>query len=210
MDDQQSGKKKRRSPCTNTNTVDTALKKLSEAEIEEFKREIVRYPRRPDFEAMVRWFAEKGLTVSKSAMLRWYKKSYPTGQEAKILNGIFAEHQNMDPEVALGGTVGILAANVAAVSNLLKTLNTEQLEVKSVTQYLYALNTQGAAIAKLADIADRLQQTQTIRTKREYTLAGAAQLAAIVTEELKDTPAEAAVRLAIQAAIARMEEEAIK
>ncbi len=181
------------------------LQLLGDDKEQEFLLEVVRFPHPPQYAAMARWFEQQGHTVSLDACRNWYRKTYPTGDEARRVNALLVQYCGLDAGVGLGGSLGLLGVAVQSMGKLLD--NAGDIQITTTQQYLTALNVHANLLSKMAAIAETIQQDRLIRTRREITLAAAERVAAIVLETLKDTPVESAARLALEGAIARIEEE---
>lgn len=180
--------------------IDRILSELNEDDRAEFLNNCRFNPTYSDLQSRLR---DLGHQVSISAIQRWYLRSFPVGDEARMVNGIMTQYQGVDNVSALSMS---LAVTTKLVDSLLQLLGADELETlrQKPQSIAYQL---GILLKEMRVTAQTMQQMTTIRDRKSLELAGGYRLAELIKSSMESDPNYALIEAAVHAAILQLEDE---
>jgi hypothetical protein len=178
--------------------VDKAIKKLTPEQLEEWNKLC-------KFNATYRELAEflnteLGETVSAMSLSRWWRLNRPRGQQAVSINALAEHWGGTDPQIMLEFSAGVCAK---IDENLYYLLDSETLEAASVGSRLANIT---ELLKELRQASHALKETETRDDQEQIRMAGAYEMAKLLTDNFKGTPFEEALDTGIQAALQEIKE----
>ncbi|MUL39436.1 hypothetical protein [Gloeocapsopsis dulcis] len=150
-----------------------------------------------------RMLVNEGHTISVAAVAAWRRATYPTGEQAKILNGLAQVYDGLEGDRSLQTVEGIAITLIRQITQI----------------YLQAPNKLDPAILKLFVLLPSLmrecrssaaqrEQLRFITDRAALEIAGGQRVCDILVQTFEGTSFEDALREAIRGAMLQIEQEA--
>lgn len=150
-----------------------------------------------------RWLADEGHTISVTAVSAWRRATFPTGEQAKILNGLAQVYDGLEGDRSLQTVEGIA---LSLIRQLTQTWQSAPNKLDPDILKLFALLP--PLMRECRSSAAQREQMQFIRDRAALEIAGAQRACDILLQTFQATAFEDSLREATRGAMSQIEQEA--
>jgi hypothetical protein len=149
-----------------------------------------------------KWLLEKGYEIHFSSVCNWRQATFPTGQQAQILNQLGEVYDGLEGDRSLASVEGIALSLIRELTQLYRTAP-NKLD-KDVIK-LFALLP--AFLREARSAASQREQLSFVRDRAELVLAGGQRVADLLVQTFEGTSFEDSLREAITGVMLQLERE---
>lgn len=150
-----------------------------------------------------RWLVNEGHVISLSAVDHWHKYTFPTGEQAKILNQLGTVYDGLEGDRSLQTIEGIA---LALIRQLAQTYQQAPNKLDPDILKLFAMLP--ALMRECRSSASQREEMRFIKDRAALELAGAQRMADILIQTFEGTSYEDSLREAVTGAMMQVEQEA--
>ena len=176
--------------------VDKHLSKLTEEDLAEWNQ-LCRF--NPNYSELQKFLEEKGgKGINIQNLSNWWISNKPRGKEAIIINSLSEKYRGTDPTGLLEMSAGICASLIEELQSLLA----DELAMTSPSSKLTNLV---ELIKELRQSSSELHNVKSTKHTNQLIMAGALEMADLLTKIFKETPFAEALDSGIKAALEQMQ-----